>query len=411
MLLESGSSEIPILSATVTWAQRGPWVADAILDDTKGPTGAAALRQGAVSLRGTLRNPGAFAGRAGGQLVAGAGKLGEKVQPRQYRGAPLSLILGDLGADSGEAIRATTADVGGTIVQNWARPAESPTRVLDELCQAMGADYAWRTNDAGTVLVGPETWPAVTPRKARVLDEDAAAGLLTVDDELLELRPGTTWDGRRIASVQVQWGRARTRTKVWLARETARGVGDAIARAVEVRLPSPVWTRLHPSRVHSQDADGSLQVFPDDAAVPPMVGVQLRTGIPGLEVEVIEGARVLLAFEEGDPRRPIALPAFDGDPAKLKALHITATTEISVNAPTVRINDEGGDILLGNTPANPIARVGDIVQVTLALVVPDPTQGVALTSPAGPVTGTIGTPILPVIAAGQIVSGKSGVLA
>jgi hypothetical protein len=411
MKLTAGTDQLPVLSATITWTQRGPWVVDVILDAEAPPTGLVVLEEGAVRLRGTVSTSGAFAGRASARVVGGRGKLATPVQTRQYLGAPLSLVLGDLGADSGESVVAPDSTVGGSLLQTWARPAESPARILDELCLALGSGYSWRTTDAGKVELVLETWPTVTPSRARVLDEDSASGVLIVDDEALELRPGTVWDGRRITAVQVQWSSGRTRSRVWTLRDTPRSLGDALARAVEGRLPSPLWTRLHPSRVVSQAAgDRSLQVFPDDGAVPPMTSVPLRTGIPGLDVEVNQGARVLLAFEEGDPRRPVALPAFDRDLTALRALHITAKTEVSVNAPTVRIADNGGDILVGDTPANPVARVGDIVQVALAFMVPDPTQGITLTSPVGPVTGTFGImgPTGPAaIGVGQIISGKN----
>lgn len=413
MKLTAGTASLPVLVATITWTQRGPWVADLVLDAEAGPTGTVVLEEGPVRLRGTATASGAFAGRASARVVGGRGKLATPVQTRQYLGAPLSLVLGDLGADSGEsvAVAAGSAAVGRSVLQTWARPAESPARILDELCAALGADHSWRTTDAGKVEIHLETWPTVTPSRARVLDEDSASGVLVVDDEALELRPGFTWGGRRVTAVQVQWSSGRTRSRVWTLRDAPRSLGDALARAVESRLPSPLWTRLHPSRVVSQAAeDRSLQVLPDDGAVPPMTSVPLRTGIPGLDVEVNPGARVLLAFEEGDPRRPVALPAFDRDATALRALHITAETEISVNAPTVRIADNGGDILVGDTPANPVARVGDIVQVALAFMVPDPTQGITLTSPVGPVTGTFGImgPTGPAaIGVGQIISGKN----
>lgn len=411
MKLLVGSETVGVLSAQATWNQRGEWSVELGLNASTAPEGEAVLEHGAVRLRGTLTHPSAFAGRAGAVLVGGKGKLSTKVQPRQYRGAPLSLILSDLSADSGELVQATTAEVGGTLIQNWARPAASPRRILDDICRAQGDEWSWRTTDAGAIVVGPEAWPTVTPSKARVLDEVQRSGLLDVDDELLELRPGTIWDGRKLAAVQARWTSEKTRTKIWLFRDKPRGVADVLARAVESRLPSPIWTRLHPCEVHSQDGDRTLQLIPDSDEVPPMVGIPLRTGVPGLDVEVLPGARVLLAFDEGDPRQPWALPAFDRDLDKLKALHITADSEISVNAPTIRINDEGNETLIGDTPANPMGRVGDLVQITMAVVVPDPTQGVALASPVGPVTGTIGTPALPVIAVGQIVSGKDAVKA
>src|SRR5512138_3064464 len=117
MRLLSGSDEIPVLSATITWSLRGPWVADLILDAEAAPSGSVVLEQGTVRLRGTVA-PGAsaFAGRAGVRVIAGGGALQTDLPvPRQYRDAPLSLVLGDLGADSGELIKAAT-DAEGALV-------------------------------------------------------------------------------------------------------------------------------------------------------------------------------------------------------------------------------------------------------------------------------------------------------
>jgi len=426
-LLFSGL-EVPVLSATITWAQRGPWVADLILDATSAPEGGVIIEEGALRLRGTVSISGEFAGRARARVVGGAGGIGTKVQARQYRDAPLSLVLGDIGSETGETIRPATPELGAVQLELWARPAAAPSRVLDDLCRILGEAYSWRTTDSGAVEIGPEAWPTAEPSRARVLEEDLGHDVLVVDDELLELRPGTVWEGKRLSAVQVQWGAQQTRTKVWVLRGAGagagttegRGLGELMARVVESRLPSPLWTRLHPAVVHSQDPSNfTLQVFPESADIPPMVEVPLHTGLPGLEVEVHQGAKVLLAFVGGDPRHPVALPAFERDTKKLKALRITATTEVTVEAPKVTVEGatvavgggSGNEVLLGDTPANPVARVGDLVQIALQILVPDPTQGVLLNAGPTPVTGTIGSPGLPVIAVGQILSGRSSVKA
>lgn len=412
-LLFSGL-EVPVLSATITWAQRGPWVADLILDATSAPEGGVIIEEGALRLRGTVSSSGEFAGRARARVVGGAGGLGPKVQARQYRDAPLSLVLGDIGSETGETIRPATPELGAVQLALWARPAAAPSRVLDDLCRILGEAYSWRTTDSGAVEVGQESWPVAEPSRARVLEEDLEHDVLVVDDELLELRPGTVWEGKRLSAVQVQWGAQQTRTKVWVLRGAGagagttegRGLGELMARVVESRLPSPVWNRLHPAVVHSQSDDGkTLQVFPESADIPPMVEVPLRTGIPGLEVKIARGARVLLAFEGGDPRRPIAIPAFDRDPERLLEMNITAQTEVKVTAPIVKA--AGGEVLLGDTPANPVARVGDLVAFTIEEIIPDTRNAIALVAGPNPVTGTIG----PWTVVGQILSGKASVKA
>lgn len=60
--------------------------------------------------------------------------------------------------------------------------------------------------------------------------------------------------------------------------------------------------------VQGQDADGLLSLMPDDEKVkgkglPP---VPIKVGLPGFKVKVPNGARVLLGWENGDPKKPYA---------------------------------------------------------------------------------------------------------
>lgn len=62
---------------------------------------------------------------------------------------------------------------------------------------------------------------------------------------------------------------------------------------------------LYPCSVVSQSGN-ELEVVPDDARVKGfgLGSIPIKVGLPGYEVEVPEGARVLLGFEAGDPKRP-----------------------------------------------------------------------------------------------------------
>lgn len=85
--------------------------------------------------------------------------------------------------------------------------------------------------------------------------------------------------------------------------------------------------------VQSQDADGNLDLLPDDERIrgTGLSRVPIRHGIPGVTVRVLPGSRVTLAFEAGDPRRPFAAL---WDPGAIE--------EISFNdgrAPVARVGD------------------------------------------------------------------------
>jgi len=106
---------------------------------------------------------------------------------------------------------------------------------------------------------------------------------------------------------------------------------------------------FYPAKVISQTGS-VLDVRPESPTLPDMTGVPLR-GIPGVVATVAPGARVLIAFENGNLTTPIATLANTTD---LISLTITATTKVTVNAPQVDIT---------SAAALPIARQGDMVQV------------------------------------------------
>ena len=66
---------------------------------------------------------------------------------------------------------------------------------------------------------------------------------------------------------------------------------------------------LYPCTVATQAADYTLDLIPDDERVrgSGTSGIKLRHGLPGFVATVPTGARVLMGFEAGDPKRPYAM--------------------------------------------------------------------------------------------------------
>lgn len=95
-----------------------------------------------------------------------------------------------------------------------------------------------------------------------------------------------------------------------------------------------------------QGQTGSLlDVLPDDPdmAGRGLSGVPIRHGLPGCTVQVRTGARVLLAFENGDPTKPYVALWAEGD-----------ITSVSV----------------GYGGTKPVARIGDTVSVFFPALIP-----------------------------------------
>ena len=82
-------------------------------------------------------------------------------------------------------------------------------------------------------------------------------------------------------------------------KESIRLIIDHAMRRVD-------YFALYPAKVVSQNADRTLELKPESSKLPQMSKVPIRLGIPGASVRVSAGARVLVGFENGDPKRPYA---------------------------------------------------------------------------------------------------------
>jgi hypothetical protein len=102
-----------------------------------------------------------------------------------------------------------------------------------------------------------------------------------------------------------------------------------------------------PCKVLRDRGKNRLDVQPDDDRLPPMANIPLRTFAPGVTLEVKAGARVQLAFEDGDPARPV-LELFET--GSIRRLIVPADLEI---------------VLGGQAGALEVVRRTDPVEVTI----------------------------------------------
>lgn len=111
---------------------------------------------------------------------------------------------------------------------------------------------------------------------------------------------------------------------------------ESLERFIRWVMRDTLYLGKYGSTVQRQHEDDSLDLLPDDDRVrgTGLSRVPIRHGLPGVRVRVTPGARVLLGFEAGDPRRPFVA---DWGPSSIEAI----------------LFDDGNA---------PIARVGDAVQ-------------------------------------------------
>lgn len=343
----------PILRGTVTLPRQGVWHADLVLDGDSAPSGPVTLSLGpSLQLRGVARG-GVFAGEVRVRVEGGAGKLRVELLPKWYEGAPREIPLRDLCEEAGEQLASTTdpALLDEVLSPGWTRLRGTAAEALARLLEGTGA--SWRLLPDGKLWAGPETWPTAQGMADLViLEEDRTRGRVVLATEAPTLLPGQTLRGDRVSDVEITIEPERLRVEAWLERSTP-GVLDRFKGALIALIEFLVLRRTrylgsYWGTVVATDASGRVEVKMDDEARPPVTAVSLRAGTPGTELQVVNGCRVLVSWEGGDPRRPVAQPWDEGG---LKEVRITASVKATINAPQVVLDEAG----------LPVARQGDLV--------------------------------------------------
>lgn len=94
---------------------------------------------------------------------------------------------------------------------------------------------------------------------------------------------------------------------------------------------------MYPCKVIGQNADGTLELVPDSKSkLATQSKVPLRRATPQDKIKVSPGSRVLLAFEEADPGRAVAL-LFDYGMGSLEYVETTTTGHTALVSPDLRL--------------------------------------------------------------------------
>lgn len=387
---------LEVIGGSLTIRRLGAWFGEFDLGDEVAQPGRVTVDafDGRASFVGHAARVGKHLERGRITVIGGAGGLAREVAARFYRSALLhpQAILRDLLRDCGEALSATaTAPELTRDVPAWVRRRAPASEELWRIADTLG--LAWRVLPDGTVWLGSESWADVPDFEYDLVHDDPGELVSVIDVPTLvpDLLPGRTFNGRPIASVHYDLTPRLVRATV----QGWRGVGSGdetenlrgfIRQTINAQ---PDEGALHPASVVAQDADGTLQLVlqPDletgKRTLPAMTGVPLRLPVPGATVKVVEGARVLVGFEQGRSDRPYAALWESG---QLRELTLTTAAGSSLTL------NQAGDVLV--TPASgrdvivaggstPVAKEGSRTTGHSHTVV------FALSAGATPVTGTI----------------------
>lgn len=358
-----------VLSAELRIPRLGAWHANVESDGDTALSGSVELDLDGSKWQGTILpgQSGVSAGRVRSWVVGGKGGLQKELAPRHYHDVSLGTVVGDILRESGESLAPGSET--SRKLSAWQRLKGPAAHSLVKLVDHAG--LAWRVLGDGKIWIGTETWPAVEPN-AEVLDEDWMMGTQNIapaDDfaDVAALLPGTTFGGHRIEQVVHHYEPRSIRTILHFSQASTAmaAVLGSVRRLIE-------YQGLYRAKVVAQNADGTLQLSPEDQrlAGSGLDKVRIRHGLPGYKVKVPSGTYVRVGFDGGDPEKPFAALWDEGD-----------VTEVAFDGGT-----------------RPVARVGDSVTLFFSPGTPVPFTGIylgnsisgalTLTSPAYGVIGT-----------------------
>lgn len=322
-----------ILSVSIQEPRIGVWNAVVDVDSEEAISGTVKIAIDGVEWSGTIAKGDLHAGRFHAQVVGGAGKLATVLDAKFYRGIPLSVVIDDLMIGTGEKLSSTTTtDLRSHTVSRWTRPQSKASAALVQVANELG--LSWRVLRDGTIWLGTESWPSVSPTYDEI-DRVPGRDSLTIAPDVPGVLPGSTFTERRVSRVTTYIKDQGLRQDVLFESDTGGSrVSEDMAAFVETLVGNRIdYSRMYPARVMKQAGDGSLELLPDAAKFrgTGLTGVPIRHGIPGVHVTVLAGGKVLLFFESGDPKLPAACLWPDG----------SSCTQVKITTPKLIVE---GDI-------------------------------------------------------------------
>jgi len=328
-----------VLSLTLNEPRIGVWNAVVDVDSEQVISGDVELVVDGISWKGVVIKGDVHAGRVHAQIVGGKGKISTVLNTKHYRGTSLGTVVDDLMLETGEKLSPTTdARVRGHVVSRWSRPLGMASAALELVADELG--LTWRILRDGTVWLGADTWQEAQAAGDTEISKTPGRAATLIAPETPHVQPGQTFGGKRVSRVStatIDGGGLRQEILFESANGGSR-VSEDFQALVEKQVGHRIdYSRLYPSRVVRQSADGSLDVLPDDPVIRGngLNGVPIKHGIPGVKVTVPPGGKINLYFEAGDPKLPCCSLWADG--SSVTSIELTCLSELKITAPSVTL--------------------------------------------------------------------------
>jgi hypothetical protein len=354
---------LPLLTATITETRIGAWTAEIDVDSDVALPSQITIDVDGVQWLGTVLRGDVTSGHAHASVIAGAGTLGTMLDARYYLGASMGTVLADIMRGTGEHLSDDTSSaVRGATRPRWTRSRAMAGQALRQI--AAECNVNWRVLRDGTVWLGSEAWPA-SPVAYTEIDRAPGHGSITIaPDGPPSLAPATMLVGRRVSTVMTRVSAAGVRQTALFDDSQDDSGAARVMRDFEALVESCVGNRIDYSRMYAakvvSGGAGMVDILADDPSVRGngITRVPIRHGVPGVTVTVPSGGRVMLFFEDGDPKKPAAALWPDG--SSVTALKITAAT----------VTIEGDLNVTGAITSASVAASGEVTAQTSSSPIP-----------------------------------------
>lgn len=300
----------PVLSGSLVLPLNGAWTATLeVGTETLPEVGAQVTLElpGDARYVARVHEAGLFAERLHVRLTGSVNEWGRVVDVKHYRNSDGDQALRDLGVQTEAPFELD--------LPFWTRPLGTIGDAVQALARM--AEVNWRVLSNGTVRIREEAPFTVEP-DAIEISRDAARGIVEVAPDFAFIQPGVLVGDDSVGDVIYTIGEEGLRCRYYTQGQAR--IRSTIERIVRWVTRDAFYLGQFTCQVAAQAADGTLDLLPDDPRLRAqgLQAVPIRHGLPGVKVKVAAGARVLLGFDGGDPRKPYAALWHEGSVLSLE---------------------------------------------------------------------------------------------
>jgi hypothetical protein len=308
MSIDSSLNGEPVLEASVHFPMSGAWSAEiqVAAEDAPDPGQVVTFSLAGTDFVARVTRAGIEASRSLVRLTGGAVDWSEARAVKHYRNTDVGQVLSDLGVSTSTALD--------TDLPFWTRNPGTTGSAVQAIAKQLGVN--WRVLPNGTVRLIEEAPAAVDVEDAVETARDPGRGVVTVAVEDSLIQPGVLFGDDSVGDVTYE---LRDVLRCRYYTQGRARIRDGLERIIRWVMRDTLFLGQYTAQVASQNADGSLDLLPDDLRLRSegLQSVPIRHGLPGVTVEVPTGERVLLGFDGGDPTQPYAALWHEGQVTKV----------------------------------------------------------------------------------------------